>query len=498
MGARLTVSGVAAQWVALLVTTCPTCGTLRVHWESSSDDVRRTISLYSPVRRDRQLIPVASLGSVGRGTLSLSVASTGKPITIDGVLRDAGRSAPAWADAWDPPLPGRGGSERPAIGISAGANHACAVKPDAMPTCWGDDMNGQSSPPSDPVLAVSAQDEESCAIRLDGTLTCWSADDPWLPGSGPSPPPEGTFTKIDGQCAIRTDGSIACWGEADAARVGTFTDLSVAPYAACAIRTDGSIVCWPDNTLSAVGVGVPDGMFTAIATGADHACAIRDTGAVVCWGADQYGQASPPAGTFTSVSAGALHTCGIRVDGTLACWGDDRFLESTPPGGSFAAVDAGKHFACAIRDNDEGIACWGQNRLGQSVPRPTARLEALPTVSTTTALSLHWRATSLADVTSYGVRYARCVRSDRPGRGRDGRPAPLPHPAPSRRRPATVLLRGEGSGRRTDSSLGGRPRCARSCPWTIVAWVVPARGVKGLDRRSMAARGSARRREERR
>ena len=402
-GARLTVSGVAAQWVALLVTTCPTCGTLRVHWASSSDDVRRTISLYAPVRRDRQLIPVASPGSVGRGTLSLSVASTGKPVTIDGVLATRAEAGPAWADAGDPPLPGRGGSERPAVGISAGAGHACAIKVDDSLTCWGDDSNGQSSPPPDAVLDVTAQEEDGCAIRLDGTLSCWSADDPWLTDGAPEPPPDGTFTKVDGQCAIRTDASIACWGEADTPPAGTFKDLSVAQYTGCAIRTNGSIACWPDNALSAV----PGGVFTAIATGPDHACAIAETGTVECWGANQYGQASPPAGAFTSVSAGALHTCGIRVDGTLACWGDDRFLESTPPSGTFTAVDAGKHFACAIRSDGEGVACWGQNRLGQSVPRPTARLEALPTVSTKTALSLHWRATSLADVTSYGVRYAR-------------------------------------------------------------------------------------------
>ena len=407
-GARLTVSGIAAQWVALLVTTCPTCGTLRVHWASSWEDERRTISLYSPVRRDRQLIPVAGFfGSVGRGTLSLSVASTGKAVTIDGVLATRLEVAPAWAVHWDPPLPGRGGSARPVIGISAGVNHACAIKPDDTPTCWGDDSNGQASPPSDPLLAVSAQEEETCAIRLDGTLTCWSADDPWLADWVPDPPPDGTFTKLDGQCAIRTDQSISCWGFTHAPPSGTFKDLSVAPYPACAIRTNGSIVCWPDNTFSAVGVGVPNGVFTAIATGRDHACAIAEDSTVACWGANQYGQASPPEGSFASLSVGALHTCGIRVDGTLACWGDDRFLESTPPSGTFTAVDAGKHFACAIRDNDEGVACWGQNRLGQSVPRPTARLEALPTVSTTTALSLHWRATSLADVTSYGVRYAR-------------------------------------------------------------------------------------------
>ena len=67
-GARLTVSNVAARWVALLVTTCPTCGTLRVHWQPSGD--RRTISLYSPVRRDRQLIPIADSGYAVRGSLT--------------------------------------------------------------------------------------------------------------------------------------------------------------------------------------------------------------------------------------------------------------------------------------------------------------------------------------------------------------------------------------------------------------------------------------------
>jgi hypothetical protein len=42
---------------------------------------------------------------------------------------------------------------------------------------------------------------------------------------------------------------------------------------------------------------------------------------VACWGANETGQASPPAGKFQQVAAGELHSCGLRADATVTCWG---------------------------------------------------------------------------------------------------------------------------------------------------------------------------------
>ena len=47
-----------------------------------------------------------------------------------------------------------------------------------------------------------------------------------------------------------------------------------------------------------------------MSAGARHTCGVRTNGALACWGANDVGQATPPAGTFTAVSAGGDHTCG--------------------------------------------------------------------------------------------------------------------------------------------------------------------------------------------
>src|SRR5688500_8763039 len=59
----------------------------------------------------------------------------------------------------------------------------------------------------------------------------------------------------------------------------------------------------------------------SVSAGGSHSCGVQTNGALACWGANELGQASPPAGTFTSVSAGDAHGCGIQTAGALACWG---------------------------------------------------------------------------------------------------------------------------------------------------------------------------------
>ena len=406
-GARLTVSGITTGTFGLLVTTCPTCGSVGVTWRTLESNERRLISLYSPVRRDRQFIPMSG-EAASRGALTLTVMSSARPVIVDGVVAEHER-LPAWADWQDPPLPGRGGSPHPVARVRAGDGNACAVMGDASVTCWGENFAGQSSAPDDRMLDVSPgpDDEEgfgsACGLRLDGTIVCWGGDHPWLEIDAPVPLP-GTFTALGGECGIRTDQSLACWGEARFSVLpsGQFTDISAGTYRGCAIRTDATLACWGTYSSEA-----PEGAFTAVAVGTGHICAIRVDKTPTCWGDNRYGQATPPSGEFTDIGVGRLHSCGIRTDGTIACWGNDRYFQSTPPQGAFTDLDAGDLFACAIRADAAGVACWGQNRRGQVQPTPTATMRSLATAQTSTAVHLSWTATSLADVTTYDVRYRR-------------------------------------------------------------------------------------------
>jgi len=81
--------------------------------------------------------------------------------------------------------------------------------------------------------------------------------------------------------------------------------------------------------------------FSQVSAGGSHTCGILTDASVTCWGADQDGQASPPAGTFAQVSAGWDHTCGVKTNGSVACWGADDADQAAPLADTFSQVSAG-------------------------------------------------------------------------------------------------------------------------------------------------------------
>ncbi|MEI7745269.1 MAG: fibronectin type III domain-containing protein, partial [Chloroflexota bacterium] len=82
MGSELTIAPVQAKRIAIVVTTCPTCGVIRVYWGST---LLRKINLYSATTVRRKVIEVASFTSVRTGTLRIRVTSDDHRVSIDGV-----------------------------------------------------------------------------------------------------------------------------------------------------------------------------------------------------------------------------------------------------------------------------------------------------------------------------------------------------------------------------------------------------------------------------
>ena len=80
-GASLTLP-VAYRHLALVVTVCPTCGSVGVYVGST---LITTVNLFSSVTHYKRLIEVDASGSVKSGTLTLRQASAGKTVIIDGV-----------------------------------------------------------------------------------------------------------------------------------------------------------------------------------------------------------------------------------------------------------------------------------------------------------------------------------------------------------------------------------------------------------------------------
>lgn len=82
-GARLVRTSVRARRIAIVATTCSTCGSVRVYWGST---LLRTISLRSTATVNRKILSVADFGSTRSGTLTIKVYSSGRRALIDGLV----------------------------------------------------------------------------------------------------------------------------------------------------------------------------------------------------------------------------------------------------------------------------------------------------------------------------------------------------------------------------------------------------------------------------
>jgi Cohesin domain len=85
--AKLTRTGVRVRRLAIVATTCPTCGTVKVYLGST---LLKSVSLYSATTVNRKLITVKTFPSVRTGTLSIRVTSKSpKRVIIDGLAISA-------------------------------------------------------------------------------------------------------------------------------------------------------------------------------------------------------------------------------------------------------------------------------------------------------------------------------------------------------------------------------------------------------------------------
>jgi alpha-tubulin suppressor-like RCC1 family protein len=415
-GATLTRTSLAARWIALLATTCPTCGTVQLFLGSSTTPFR-TVSLYSPVEVKSAFIPVLDRAGwddnddplpLATGTLQIKVSTSGKPVIIDGLLATRADLAPEWADGDDPPVPAAFSSGVGVRDVSTGRDSTCAITNDGVLACWGSNASGKALPPDGIFTDVAVGGDHACAIGEGGAITCWGDN-----SNGQLNAPEGSFIAVSASawdtCAIDQAGEIACWGAAyDWGDVsppqGEYTALAAAnAWDYCALTSTGELDCWGES-YDWGDVRAPSGTFIAI----DGQCAIRSDGTPTCWGGTSLARTSPPDGEFTSVAASDLHACAIATDGTIHCWGDSAYYETAAPAGAFLQVDTGAHHSCAV-GVDGALACWGHNRSGQVVARPTATLQALPTYSSTDRVGLAWSGKGLSPVATYDVRYRRAA-----------------------------------------------------------------------------------------
>lgn len=351
--------------------------------------------------------------------------------------------------------------------VALGRRFTCVLRGDGTIWCAGDNSLGQlglgiAGVPSatriqvrasDTTLiadatAISAGREHACAIRAGGTVWCWGANYSGQCGNATSAQapaavqvvqtggaPLTNIVEIEAgytsTCARDSGGAVWCWGDGSkgqlgdnlgtqrttAARVlataGTsplagVTELVMGTSTACAFASN--VVCWGANDQGEFGdgtlanhlrpVAVPT--TTSIGVGMSHMCRLNADSSVTCagWAAharlggttvgfwDSTKHSTPidvlaaDGSKFTgaqSIAAGAL-SCAIMTDKTVMCWGDNVHGQSGNGAGSFAPqkvtfpdgsplTDVDQlvvKFAhtCAHRTTGEWL-CWGRNSQGE-------------------------------------------------------------------------------------------------------------------------------------
>jgi cysteine-rich repeat protein len=319
------------------------------------------------------------------------------------------------------------GLPSPAISLSLGGQHTCALLQDGGLRCWGLNDRGQlgtgnlSNLGDDepviglpgigvpPVVQVDAGARHTCTRIGGGLVRCWGKNDAGelgyansgivlessLPGGDIDLGGSTSLLALGSyhSCVRFIDGGVRCWGWGDSGRLGLSTTTTIGDDEVPAAA----------GFVSAVPAGLPANTEIAdIGLGGNHGCVQLQAGQVLCWGANGSGQVGqgdtaplgddevpstrPPVqigGTAMQLAVGGNHTCVLLTDGTVRCWGDnsvgqlgqgnttnvgdDESPDSIPTvmlGGEVTQIAAGFNHTCVRLDNNE-VRCWGQNNFNQ-------------------------------------------------------------------------------------------------------------------------------------
>lgn len=314
------------------------------------------------------------------------------------------------------------------VSVSAGSAHSCALTRAGDVHCWGLNASGQLGDGTTgggglpvrvagldgPAVAVSAGIGHTCAVTRDGAVWCWGSNDSGQLGDGRAFSAEWDPALDRRTAPVRVRGLTV-----------PAVDVAAGLSSTCALTVAGGVECWGDNYWGQLGDGVgpmpevkesdmpPDlrrsspapvaGLsgVVALSSGVQHACALTGAGRVWCWGMNDRGELGVDAPTargvpgevpglpagVTAISAGT-HTCAQTGDGAVACWGPndsgqlgdgtgarDRALDVEGPGplsarpvavaglAAASGVSAGSSHTCATVAGS--TTCWGSNSRGQ-------------------------------------------------------------------------------------------------------------------------------------
>ena len=281
--------------------------------------------------------------------------------------------------------------------LATGPRMSCAIRSAGAVYCWGDLSNAipglSPAPPTLielplPAISLSVGDTHACAVLGDDSVRCWGANGLGTLGNGTDQPVTGTaLVALPGvrqvaagsahTAAVTDDGSVFLWGDYTRALGQTELFGPVAP------APDGGVVTAPLQVAEL-------GQVTRVGLGFRHVCAALGSGQVVCWGRNDFSQlgrdstGSDDAQAFTTlvpniddavaVASGDSYSCALRESGAVVCWGSlfTSDLANTlnlapaevPELSAAVQLSVGSSSACALR-SDGTVACWGGNASGE-------------------------------------------------------------------------------------------------------------------------------------
>ena len=315
------------------------------------------------------------------------------------------------ASAGDVPLDG------PAVSLSAGTQHTCAVLATGAVRCWGNGADGRlgygnttSIGAADAgdiavggaVVQIAAGGRHTCALLTTGQVRCWGAGvdgrlglastttigDDEDPSSGSPVKISGTPTRIVAgpthTCVVQIDGNVKCWGTGSGGRLGYANTNNIGD----------------DEVPGDAGDVFAMGAVTQVAAGDFHTCVIGDAEQVRCFGTNGngelgYGNTEPigddelartagdvdVGGPVIQLALGSGFSCALLEGGAVRCWGaggarlghgntepigDDETPASAGDldlGGPAIQIAAGSQHACAVLVGGT-LRCWGSGSFG--------------------------------------------------------------------------------------------------------------------------------------
>jgi alpha-tubulin suppressor-like RCC1 family protein len=391
------------------------------------------------------LVDVVQLDVGGRHACAVTSAGAAKcwGDNTNGILGDGTTTARAWAGdvmgltagvtavttsrGWD--------------AMNPDVAHTCALMSGGIVRCWGDNQFGQlgvgtttgfaavpAAPValSSPAVAISAGWGHTCALLSDGTVECWGynrerqlGDTTTVDRSTPVPVAGlANVVQISAgpstTCALTSAGGVKCWTPPSITPpepVPPPSDIAGMTSGVASVSSGGSKI--HSCVLSGFGSNVTETcqkVLIGTQQGESHICAAMVDGAIRCIGANEEGQlgdgTTTPGGTGAGVSglgsggmqvsaagflSGAVpfgnppsgvngaHSCAVTTAGTVKCWGRNycgllgnggtadcdvthNVFSATPvdvAGISNAqSVSAGGEFACALTTTG-AVRCWG-------------------------------------------------------------------------------------------------------------------------------------------